>query len=109
MSAGGITALIQNFNGVKCVDKWELPADTYGPGGLISLGEDYKTPFLLYGPYFCTKNQVRSALLLLSFTFQSVRNTKVHQNRLGPNGRKLKTRLFLSVQCSWRESHPRRR
>lgn len=47
---------MKNFHGVKCVSKWELPEDTY-PGGLNSLRKDYGSPFLLYGPYFCTGNQ----------------------------------------------------
>ena len=47
--------------GVKCVSKWELPADTY-PGGLRSLRALYDAPFLLYGPYFCANNQWNQTL-----------------------------------------------
>lgn len=47
--------------GVKCVSKWELPADTY-PGGLRSLRSLYDAPFLLYGPYFCANNQWNQTL-----------------------------------------------
>ena len=47
---------MKTFKGVKCVSKWKLPEDTY-PGGLDSLRKDYGSPFLLYGPYFCTDNQ----------------------------------------------------
>eukprot|EP00038_Savillea_parva_P028861 m.67416 g.67416 ORF g.67416 m.67416 type:complete len:998 (+) comp8438_c0_seq1:47-3040(+) len=50
------------FLGVKCVNKWEMPADTY-PGGLSSLRSDYGKPFLLYGPYFCTDNQWNQTLV----------------------------------------------
>lgn len=46
----------ENFHGVKCVDLWELPQDTY-PGGLKALRYDYNAPFVLYGPYFCARNQ----------------------------------------------------
>jgi hypothetical protein len=52
----------KNFGGVKCVDTWELPADTY-PGGLKAFSEAYGLPFLLYGPYFCTKNQWNQTLV----------------------------------------------
>jgi hypothetical protein len=52
----------RNFGGVKCVDRWELPADTY-PGGLLSLSKAYGLPFLLYGPYFCTQNQWNQTLV----------------------------------------------
>jgi hypothetical protein len=48
--------------GVKCVDKWQLPENTY-PGGLDALRGDYGAPFLLYGPYFCTKNQWNQTLV----------------------------------------------
>ena len=52
----------QNFGGVKCVDRWELPADTY-PGGLAGLSKAYGLPFLLYGPYFCEQNQWNQSLI----------------------------------------------
>ena len=52
---------VKNFKGVKCVSKWELPEDTY-PGGMDSLRKDYGSPFLLYGPYFCTDNQWNQTL-----------------------------------------------
>ena len=54
-SKGGI-------QGVKCVDRWELPEDTY-PGGLDVLRKEYGAPFLLYGPYFCTENQWNQTLV----------------------------------------------
>ena len=50
------------FSGVKCVNKWELPADTY-PGGLDSFRQAWGTPMLLYGPYFCEENQWSEPLL----------------------------------------------
>lgn len=46
----------ENFHGVKCVSRWELPPDTY-PGGLDSFHKQYDAPLLLYGPYFCFDNQ----------------------------------------------------
>ena len=48
--------------GVKCVDKWVLPEDTY-PGGLDALRADYGAPFLLYGPYFCRDNMWNQTLV----------------------------------------------
>ena len=53
---------LKNFGGVKCVDRWELPVDTY-PGGLAALSKSYGLPFLLYGPYFCEQNQWNQSLV----------------------------------------------
>ena len=53
---------VRNFTGVKCVQEWKLPEDTY-PGGLASLRQQYGAPFLLYGPYFCENNQWQQRLI----------------------------------------------
>eukprot|EP00937_MAST-01D_sp_MAST-1D-sp2_P000149 g149.t1 len=50
------------IQGVKCVDRWALPEDTF-PGGLDALRREYGAPFLLYGPYFCTENQWNQTLV----------------------------------------------
>lgn len=50
------------FGGVKCVDKWELPNNTF-PGGLKTFRKEFGVPMLLYAPYFCQENQWSEPLL----------------------------------------------
>jgi hypothetical protein len=65
---------VDNFGGVKCVSEWKLPTDTY-PGGLDQLRSDYNAPFLLYGPYFCTKNQWDQVLVPEGMPFPLITNS----------------------------------